>query len=197
MDIAFFDFDGTITKQDSFFGFLLFSAGPFRFALKSAALIPVIFRFLMKKMPNQEAKERVIAAFFGGTDAGDFNELSRRYAESRIPRMIREEAALALEWHRSRNDSIVVVSASPENWIAPWCEKMGFGLIATRLEVKEGRITGKFASKNCRGSEKVSRIKKQFDLSSFEKVYAYGNSGGDREMLEMADIGIYRWRKTL
>ena len=65
-------------------------------------------------------------------------------------------------------------------------------LIATRLEIKNNKLTGKFASKNCYGMEKVNRIKKNYNLDNYEVVYAYGDSMGDHQMLDLADIKYYR-----
>ncbi len=49
--------------------------------------------------------------------------------------------------------------------------------------------------KNCNGREKVKRIKNEYDIESFDKIYAYGDSNGDKPMLEMADIKYFRWKK--
>jgi len=45
-------------------------------------------------------------------------------------------------------------------------------------------------------TEKVLRIKEKYDLKEFEKIFAYGDSKGDREMLALAHEGYYKWKKT-
>ncbi|MEW6528158.1 MAG: haloacid dehalogenase-like hydrolase [Spirochaetota bacterium] len=62
-----------------------------------------------------------------------------------------------------------------------------------RLEVKYGLLTGKFFGKNCYGPQKVKRIKEIYNLYDYQKIYAYGDSKGDKEMLAIADERIYRW----
>ncbi|MCZ6166669.1 hypothetical protein O6B35_01880 [Campylobacter ureolyticus] len=47
--------------------------------------------------------------------------------------------------------------------------------------------------KNCYAKEKVRRIKETFDLSKFDKIIAYGDSRGDKEMIEFADEGYYKF----
>ena len=54
-------------------------------------------------------------------------------------------------------------------------------------------LTGKFQGKNCFGPEKVSRIKNKFDLKKVKKIYAYGDSTGDSEMLELADYKYLKY----
>jgi phosphoserine phosphatase len=67
------------------------------------------------------------------------------------------------------------------------------GVIATRLEVGEhGRLTGHYDGHNCRGEEKLRRLRLWVDESGTApgKMWAYGNSRGDLRMLRAADIGV-------
>ena len=75
-------------------------------------------------------------------------------------------------WHQEQGHKVVVVSASMECWLKKWCEKYSIDLIATRLEIQDGKLTGKFATKNCYGPEKANRIKEVYDLSQFDYIYA-------------------------
>ena len=68
----------------------------------------------------------------------------------------------------------------------------GVDLLATRLEVKEGVLTGKIAGVNCHGEEKVRRIKEAYPKDALTKVYAYGDTKGDLPMLRLADIRFYK-----
>ena len=65
-------------------------------------------------------------------------------------------------------------------------------LIATKLEVKNNNITGNFKTKNCYGEEKVTRIKKELDINKYNDIYAYGDSNGDKEMLNIATHPFYK-----
>ena len=96
-----------------------------------------------------------------------------------------------IDKHKSAGETLFIVSASPENWIRPWAMKNGFTeVIATKLEEKDGMLTGKFASRNCYGVEKVNRLKEFF--TDREQVYlsAYGDSSGDEPMLNYANHGV-------
>ena len=73
-----------------------------------------------------------------------------------------------------------------------WCAKYNLDLIATRLEIQDGKLTGKFATKNCYGMEKVKRIKDAYDLGQYDFVYAYGDSRGDKEMLSIANESYFK-----
>jgi phosphoserine phosphatase len=65
-------------------------------------------------------------------------------------------------------------------------------LLATRLEVQDGRLTGKINQCNCHGQEKVRRIQAQFALAEYDKVLAYGDTAGDKPMLKLADTSYYK-----
>jgi HAD superfamily hydrolase (TIGR01490 family) len=195
MNIAFFDFDGTITNTDSLFRFIRYSKGNFRFYIGMLMLAPVFLFFKLKLIKNWRAKEIVLSWFFKGTREVDFVNRGKRFARHVIPRIIREEASQALAFHQANGDKIVIVTASLSVWIKPWCDTHQFGLIATSPEFENGRFTGRIAGKNCYGEEKVRRIKTEFDLGMFMKIYAYGDSIADMEMINLADIKYLRWSK--
>lgn len=61
-------------------------------------------------------------------------------------------------------------------------------MIGTQVETdKEGRLTGRFKTKNCYGAEKVMRLLAWEPNRKEYRLKAYGDSRGDREMLQFAD----------
>lgn len=195
MNIAFFDFDGTITNTDSLFRFIRFSKGNFRFFAGLLVTSPVFLLYLLKLMPNDRAKEMVLGWFFKGTSERELLAQGRKFADQVIPHVIRAEAQEALDFHRREGDVVVVVTASLSCWIKPWCDVQGFSLLASEPEFRNGVFTGRFAGKNCHGEEKVVRIQAAYDLTAFGKIYAYGDSSADREMLNLADVKFLKWAK--
>ncbi|MDH6355202.1 HAD superfamily phosphoserine phosphatase-like hydrolase [Dysgonomonas sp. PH5-45] len=86
----------------------------------------------------------------------------------------------------------MIISASVENWIRPWSEKNGIDLtLSTLIEVKNGLLTGLFLSKNCYGKEKVNRLLAEFPNRSDYHLIVYGDSAGDKELIDFADEGYY------
>ena len=195
MGLALFDFDGTITFKDSFAGFIKYAVGQTRFYLGVVCLTPVFVGFLLGLISSWRAKELMSIFFFGGRDVREFEQLAMRYSREELPKIVREVALERIEWHKQRGDTIVVVSASIDSWLKGWCEAQHIDLIATKLEAKNGRISGRFLTKNCSGSEKVRRIEERYKLSDFECVFAYGDSPGDKPMLAVARVRYYRWKR--
>jgi len=190
--IALFDFDGTITTKDSLTDFIQFAAGKLSYCIGLLMLSPMLIAYTIKIIPNHIAKEKLISHFFKEWDADRFHELAERYSREEIDKIARPKAIEKIRWHQEQGHKVVIVSASIESWVKAWCDKNNIELISTRLEVKDNKLTGAFATKNCYGSEKVNRVREVYDLSKYDRIYAYGDSSGDKELLALADESFYR-----
>lgn len=190
--IAFFDFDGTITTKDTLLEFIKFSKGTGAFYMGFLKHLPSLLAFKLKLIPNQKAKEKILKHFFAGTPLEIFNAQCHRFSKEMIPSLLRPAALREIQKLKEENYTLVLVSASPENWIAPWATGYGFEVMGTRLETKEGKLTGNIIGNNCYGDEKVCRIKEKFDPQNYTHIAAYGDSGGDKQMLALANNSYYK-----
>ena len=190
--IVFFDFDGTITTDDSLLKFIRFVVGDRRFLLGLVVLSPMLVLYKLKLIPNYKAKQYMLSWFFKGMSKDAFLKVANEYSLVHIDKILRPKAIEKINWHKNQGHKVVVVSASIEFWLRPWCEKNGLELIATKLEIKDDIVTGKLLSKNCYGVEKVNRIKEIYNLKDFEYIYSYGDSSGDKQMLELAHEKFYK-----
>lgn len=190
--LALFDFDGTITTKDTLLEFIVFAKGSAAFYRGLTVLSPVLFLFKSGILPNWKAKELMLSYFFKGDSFEEFERKCLEFAQRVAPGLLRPGAMEKINQHRERGDRVVIVSASPENWVKKWAVQHGLECLATKLEVAEGKITGRFDGKNCHGPEKVERIKCHLDLSGYAEIHAYGDSSGDRPMLELATASYYK-----
>ena len=190
--IAFFDFDGTITTDDSLLKFIRFVVGDVKFLIGLVAIGPMLVLYEMKLIPNYKAKQIMLSWYFKGMRQEDFLKVASEYSLSHIDKIVRPQAMQKIQWHKDEGHKVVVVSASLECWLRPWCDKNGLDLIGTQLEIEDNRVTGKLLSKNCYGKEKANRIRERYDLNSFDFIYSYGDSRGDKEMLELAQEKYYK-----
>jgi len=190
--LALFDFDGTITSRDTLPEFIIFAKGWIRFALGTALLSPILALFKAGAIPAWRAKEALMTLFFGGMNEHEFQAVCDRFSTDRIPTLVRAAAIKRITDHQRCGHRVVVVSASPENWVGRWAETNGLEWIATRMDCLNGRITGKISGKNCQGMEKVFRIKNYLDLTNYTRIYAYGDSQGDMPLLRLGTCAYYR-----
>jgi HAD superfamily hydrolase (TIGR01490 family) len=194
--IAFIDFDGTITRKDSFLEIIKFQKGKFACYTGLLLNLPWLIGSLLSIIPNDKAKEKLLAYFFAGTEEIIFQEKCDLFAKDILPGLIRPGALKEINVLRQQEFEIVVVSASAANWIKNWACQLSLKLIATTLEVKNGIITGKIAGKNCQGEQKVVYILDRWDLNKYEVIYAYGDSPGDKHMLALATKSFYKPFRT-
>jgi phosphatidylglycerophosphatase C len=197
--IALFDFDGTITTKDTLLEFIKHSKGTTRFYLGFLLTSPWLIAYKLKLISNQAAKEKVLRFFFRLTPLDRFDIYCQSFTRDVLPRLIRPKALREIEQLRAAGVSVVIVSASPGDWIRPWSESVGATLLATRLETapdkdpaKPHRLTGRIFELNCHGEEKVRRIREAYTLEDFQEIYAYGDSKGDRPMLKLATASFYK-----
>jgi phosphatidylglycerophosphatase C len=194
--IAFFDFDGTITTRDTLLEIIKFQKGKFAFLIGFLLNAPWLIAYKLKLFPNDDVKQKILTYFFSGTPELVFQQKCDLFAERKLPELIRSGALTEIEGLRARDFDIVVVSASAGNWIRKWTTGLRVQLIATRLEVKEGLITGRIEGKNCHGEQKVVCIKEHLNLSEYEEIYVYGDSAGDKPMLALATKSFYKPFRT-
>ncbi|MFM7267220.1 MAG: flippase-like domain-containing protein, partial [Cyanobium sp.] len=109
---------------------------------------------------------------------------------------LRPEALRQLEQHRRLGHRLLIVSASPRPLLQPLAERLGVELIAT--ETSDPLLTSRanplrLTSANCKGAEKVRRLEAAHGqpLQSLT-IHAYGDSKGDRELLQAADHPHWR-----
>jgi len=137
-------------------------------------------------------KEKVLTYFFSGIPEKNFQEQCDLFADRVLPDLIRPEAVTEMDRLRQEGFELVIVSASAENWIRKFAKRMSLELIATKLQVKNGVITGKIQGKNCKGGQKVICIQERWDLGSFDEIYVYGDSSADKPMMALATRSFYQ-----
>ncbi len=190
--IAFFDFDGTITTQDTMFAFLRHLKGSRVYYTKLITLVPVFAALKLGLLSNHRAKEILLRRFIGGMPEQDLIHACASFNATILLGIIRPAALTCIMQHQKDGTTVVVVSAAPVYWVRPWCDALGIPLLATQLEVKDGLLTGQLLGNNCHGEEKVRRIRQAFDLSKFTTIYAYGDTEGDKPMLALAHKATFK-----
>ncbi len=190
--IAFFDFDGTITSKDTLLEIIKFRFGNNGFLWGFLLNAPWLLSYKAGIISNQKAKERILQYFFGKTSLSDFQLHCEAFAKEKLPELLRPKAMLEIKKLQDANCSVVIVSASPENWIQHWCNENKLDLIATKLISHNQQITGKINGRNCYGAEKPLRIKMVYDLNTYDEIYCYGDTNADKPMLELADIRFFK-----
>jgi phosphatidylglycerophosphatase C len=186
--LAAFDLDGTLTRRDTLMPFLVRALGagrPYRAVLASS--LPLARAAALGGEHRDVAKAAVLRRVLAGLPLARLAEAAESYADHVVAHGLRADVRARVDWHRSEGHELVLVSASPELYVAPIGRRLGFDeVLATRLEVDgAGVLTGRLLGANCRGPEKVARLR-AWRGDGLVLTYAYGDSAGDREMLALA-----------
>lgn len=166
------DFDNTIYKGDTSKDIIKFSLVRHPILTINSILktIPIYIKYILKKTTFEHVKTSLFSFLY------KIDNL-----ENYIDEFINIKINNIKNWYKNRNKkNDIIISASLELWIIPFCKKIGINnIIATKTDNK-GNIIGL----NCRGREKVSRLKKEYPNIIVNE--AYGDSKSDIPMLELA-----------
>jgi len=197
--VAAFDLDGTISEGGSVFKWLRFLRGSRATYVAALGLAgPLLQGALRSGHWADEAKERLFQRLLNGLDAAEVRDRSRIFAFAHFEKHARASIIERLQWHLRQGHDVVIVSASPQIYVDVVAEELNAaGGLGTRLSTDaRNQLTGSYLGKNCRGKEKMRRLREWIDErhpGDEVTIYAYGNSRGDRRLLRGAtfpyDVG--------
>lgn len=192
--VAAFDFDNTLTVRDSLVPFLFKQAGFFKAYYHFARLAPAFLNFQLGYLSRQETKEKILTQFFKGISFHDLQASAKHYATNHLDHHLNPKALARLKWHQQQGHRCILVSASIDLYLSPWAERHGFekALTSTLALDQQECVTGLLQGNNCWGAEKVKRLEDYLGPRETYRLYAYGDSRGDQEMLALADYPFYR-----
>lgn len=188
MSLAIFDLDNTLLSIDSDHAWG-------EFLLEQGAVDPIAYR---------EANERFMADYDAGTlDMAAFLEMAlkpladnspeqlsawhQQFMASKIEPNILPKAEELLARHRTRGDTLLIITATNRFITAPIAERLGVDhLIAVNPEVKDGHYTGRVSGIPSFREGKVTRLHKWLEDQdlSMEGAWFYSDSHNDLPLLE-------------
>jgi len=190
--LALFDFDGTITTKDTLLELIKFHKGKSGFYAGLLQLSPYVALQKAGVINAQQLKEKFISFFWKGISAAEFKLLGESFVKEKLPAMLRPLALAKIAEYKKLKYEVAIVSASAEEWVKPFCDAQGITCISTRLEKKDGRLTGKLDGKNCNKEEKVQRVELYFGIKNYQQIIAFGDTSGDLPMLAIASESNFK-----
>jgi len=191
--VAIFDLDGTITRSDTLFPFLVHALGWPRFLLRLPLALPWLAALALGRVGRDRAKEKVLAAFLGGLTRAALECRGAEFARERLPALVRPDAMRRLAWHKERRHHCALASASLDVYVLPWAAAAGFDdVFCSSLQYAGGAATGRLEGANCRGDEKVRRLRERYGDLTRLILHGYGDSADDRAFLAHCGNSNYR-----
>ncbi|MFP1748209.1 HAD family hydrolase [Lonsdalea quercina] len=190
--LSVFDFDGTLTKRDSFIPFLRFAFGKRIFAKRLVRLVIPTLKCIGRRITRDELKEVLIRTFLTGIEAQWVEQKAVEFCDKYWDRLMRPSGLTAVAAQVDSGVIVTICSASPSIVLQPFADKLGIRLIGTNLDVKDGVLTGRIRDRNCRCAQKVARLEAEYGPLSSYHLRAWGDTRGDYEMLAAAQEPYWR-----
>ncbi|MBK8285482.1 MAG: HAD-IB family phosphatase [Ahniella sp.] len=172
--------------------FMRFAVPKHRLVLGYMLLWPLIVGYKLKWVSGILVRRAIVWMGFRGMAETTFEQLGQRFATEVIPLALRPEMLAKIAWHRAQGHRLVVVSGALDVYLKHWCAAHGLELVCSALEVREGRLTGRYLGEQCVRVEKVRRLGQIVALDEYGPIHAYGDTDEDLDLLALADIAFMR-----
>lgn len=194
--VAAFDFDGTLLEGDCLLLFHQQLRGRRHMWADWIRLLPALGAWKLGRRSTAWFKQYYLNLITKGSKLQQRKQVLDNKLPHNLLRRLRPEALARLNWHREQGHQVVIVSASPRALIQPVAEHLQADLIATEtsdLLSEAMSTTLQLTSANCKGMEKVRRLEAWLGqpLGAVD-LHAYGDSRGDRELLQAANHPHWR-----
>ena len=186
--VAAFDVDNTLTVRDCVVPFMKSVGGCSRLSKVFFSDLGATFQSIRRR-DRDSIKMKFVEGVFAGKGSREVESLGIQFASKVADKWLRSDVATRMRWHQEQGHVVILVSASLGAYLHPLGDLLEVdAVLCTELEEKDGFLTGKLVGQNCRGKEKASRVQKwcqDSGIATEDLVYAYGDSSGDTELLEL------------
>ena len=190
--LALFDFDGTITVIDSTLSF-------YKFLYNSKVLflhnhyflcLHYVLLYRLKLISYMTLKKKRLDIHTSKFNDSEILKLSEEFYKKYYFKLLNPKAMDRINWHKKQDHELWVISASYDFLLQKWSMENGVNLITnkTSLDNCKRRINGR----DVNYESKVEYLKLKVDLKSYSEIYAYGDSEGDKAMLDIANFKFYK-----
>jgi len=190
--LVFFDLDGTITRRDTLFGFVLGFAlcHPWRLA-GFVAVLPTLLRFALRRADHGELKGALIHRVMGGASRSEIDAWTREWIPSLLRRGVFPDALAAIASHRAAGDHLVLMTATVDLYVPALTAALGLDeCICSEVRWGGDRLDGRLAGSNVRDEEKAHRLRRVLPRFPGRLLVGYGNSRPDLPHLRLVDRAV-------
>ncbi len=179
--IIIIDFDKTLFKKDSLIEFCkyIFKKKP----LQMWSIIPQVFAtllYLFKLIDTKKYKE-LFLLYLHGINEQELTSFAKEFwANTGMENFNSSITSL----FNKKDFRIICISASPEIYLSPITEVYQIELIGTKIAFSKN--TYKIIGENCKGEEKVKRLKKYLNAETIDIEESYSDSITDLPLFKLS-----------
>lgn len=193
--LAIFDVDFTLTSKETLlqlFKFLIKEDKKNLKFLPRAAFSGLMYGL---KFYDEKKVKQSFLKFIDGVEENDLKILVKKYYDEVLSKIIYKDSIDMMKKLKSEEYKIYLISASPEFYLNELYNniKEVDVIIGTRFSFNEGKFERKMVGENCKGEEKVRRLKEYLQEHNIEvdykNSYMFSDSLSDKPLLDLVGNG--------
>jgi HAD superfamily hydrolase (TIGR01490 family) len=190
--LVFFDLDGTITRRDTLFGYVLGFALRHPWRLPGfVAVLPALLRFALRLADHGELKGELIRRVMGGAARSEVDSWTREWIPQLSRRGVFPDAVAAIESHRRAGDHLVLMTATVDLYVPQLAAALGFDeWVCSEVAWHGDRLDGRLVGANVRDQVKADRLRRLLPRFPGRPLVGYGNSRPDLAHLRLVDRAV-------
>lgn len=184
------DFDGTLFKKDSFPLFIKFHHGAIKLYFGYLLFSPIIILYYLKIIDGEKLKKKMFNFYFKNSTKAELEKKGEQFLNTVLlnDELLNKALLNTLSDLKKKDTEICIVSASLDIWIRPFAKYFNYSFLCTELNYNNDTYEGDFLTKNCNHIEKKVRVQKHYDLGLYSEIIAFGDSKGDKYLMEIATV---------
>lgn len=187
---AFFDLDRTLVAGFSVFTFLL---DGFLSGRVGASGIAQFLRAALSFQLGRQGFSSFVSetmTLLGGAAEADVEEIADRIFTERLAGDVYPEARALVHAHLRKGHTVAIVSSATRYQAEPLARDLGIPhVLCTRLEVENGRFTGRFVRPTCYGEGKLSAARTLADAHGVDLAESYFYTDSDEDLPLLDAVG--------
>lgn len=184
--LCFFDLDRVLVRRGSFLPFLTgwMLKHPWRLGKAIPAPLRCLYRFAVRR-DRTAVKEALLSACMRGARRGEIDAFVVSFWDAFLPVYQNDDMVSRLRWHRQNGHAVYLATAALDFCVEHLTQVWPLdGIIATRAEWRADTLTGRIEGHDCRGVEKIVRIRDELGVDLHTTpYYAYAGSEADMPLL--------------
>ncbi|MBZ9608445.1 HAD-IB family hydrolase [Clostridium estertheticum] len=188
--LAIFDVDYTLTKRETLVEFYFFMI---KKNLKFIRYLPKsIFSsiFYVFKIYDASKAKKTFIRFIDGIEENEMKKIVKEFYETRLSKILYKDAIDTIKKMKIQGYKIYLISASAEFYLNEFYNiKEVDKVIGTRFVKENGLHRNKIWGENCKGEEKVKRLKEILKRENiqidFENSYMFSDSLSDLPLFNL------------
>ena len=188
--LAIFDVDYTLTKRETLveFYFFMIKKNPKFIKYLPKSIFSSIF-YVFKIYDASKAKKTFIR-FIDGIEENEMKKIVKEFYETRLSKILYKDAIDTIKKMKLQGYKIYLISASAEFYLNEFYNiKEVDKVIGTRFIKENGLHRNKISGENCKGEEKVKRLKEVLKIENieidFENSYMFSDSLSDLPLFNL------------